>query len=379
MADETWREAERRWLADPTDQGALAKAITACRRAGRAVPPPMLDAELLPPTAFDSKLPLIVQVESADGAVKTVGATPSRPPLRLPRCRAWWVTGSRLEPGNVKYPGVPWSLDEVGLERLLAEVARSEVSGLAINGRCSADATIGRLAREAGSLRSLTLTSCYDITAAGFAGLAGLNTLRRLDLSGLIGQFIGGKRSRALDIQARELLDLRLNDTQDVTLGSIPPGLCRLAVRGMPAVDKLLPRLKELGHLTHLDLCVSQATDRGAMHLAKCAKLLALDLKATRITDKTIRALGALDRLEVLRLDQCDGVTDEAMTTVAGMVSLRELRLDDCRGVSAKGVERLANLEGLRKLYLRQSKLRNIELEPARAALRKALPKCKVY
>ncbi|MGE0713358.1 MAG: hypothetical protein AB7N76_33995 [Planctomycetota bacterium] len=86
MADETWRAAERRALADPAD----AAAIAGMRRAGEVPPAALLDAELEPARELSLELPLEVWAVLPDGSETVVGWGPGT--IQAPACRAWGIS-----------------------------------------------------------------------------------------------------------------------------------------------------------------------------------------------------------------------------------------------------------------------------------------------
>src|SRR5687768_1228315 len=88
-----WRRLERAWLADPDDQVALRRAISARRRAGAVVSGDMLERRVEPASRFHSRHPLRVwALEPGAAAPREVGRTgyASRP-ISIPRHRHWWV------------------------------------------------------------------------------------------------------------------------------------------------------------------------------------------------------------------------------------------------------------------------------------------------
>jgi hypothetical protein len=192
MADSRLREAERRWAAEPGDQHALATAIAERLRAGLRVPPFMLDAQVFPPTSFESKLPFVIEVEQPDGEVASIACTPSRTPLRVPPHRAWWVSptadpwrsygklqGVARLPSPDSAPYARQVLDSRKLSRALDEVETRRVPGLALRAHSLGEA-IHRLPAH---LESLDLTRSFSRTGLGPVGQ--LQRLRRLDLTGM--------------------------------------------------------------------------------------------------------------------------------------------------------------------------------------------------
>jgi hypothetical protein len=378
VTDTRWREDERRWLADRGDRGALTTALRSCRRAGLPVPLAMLDAELFPATRFESRVPFVVEVERPNGVVDVLGATPGEAPLRIPAHRAWWVNPAK---GNsiphLKLPGVPTreQLERTHLKAATDEIAARQLGGVCFRHLCGGDEALATLAAEAPHLRALGLR-VEDLSPAGLAHVARLESLRRLDLTRLA----CGSHVAPLG-ELRELIDLRLDFVPGpIDLGGAPRSLVRLALAGVRGADAVLAGLDRLPHLARLELQRSDVTDEGLKHVAACPGLVALDLWSTAVTDAGLARLETLGELETLRLDHCQGITDVGLATVARLTTLRALHLDQCRSITGKGLARLAALENLETLYLRASKRRSLtELAPARARLAAALPGCRIY
>lgn len=98
------------------------------------------------------------------------------------------------------------------------------------------------------------------------------------------------------------------------------------------------------------------------------------------LTDAGLETLlAALPELERLDLTRLDAITDRGVRAIARHGRLRELVLDYARGVTSEGLLALAELKQLEVLYLRGGKRLVAAQARGRAALREALPRCKVF
>lgn len=376
MVDSRWREAERRWRADPGDQQALAAAIEGRRREGLSTPAPMLDAQVFGPTSFESASPFVVEVEREDGEDALVGCTPGRV-VKVPRHRAWCVSPARDPWRSYRaldgYERVPdWEeTTDASLGRAVEEVAQRSLPGLAIREVALRDHHLRRLGE---ALVLLDLSRSSLVGSGKIGRLDRLHRLRRLacvDTEGV-----------DLDTVAElpELTNLRTDPETFVALERVPPTLCRLALIGLDLTDQAVKKLGGLEHLTHLDLGNARLSDAGARDVARSAGLVSLKISGASITDRAVRAFSSsLSRLEELHLERCDGITDRGLSSLAKMSRLRVLSLDHCRGVTAKGLAKLAALEGLTRLYVRAGRTLQADRAKARAQLKEALPGCRVY
>src|SRR5688500_16164192 len=154
MPDDSWRAHERMWLANPGDQDALQRAISARRRAGMPVPAWMLEKQVHGPRTFESEHELHLFALLPDGRTRGLGQTPCEGGVAVPEHRALWVQ-----------PATP--TDE-SLADLAADVdlARA-LPGLALGPDVS-DAGLTHLA-SFGALARLDLAGCTKVGPAGLA------------------------------------------------------------------------------------------------------------------------------------------------------------------------------------------------------------------
>lgn len=298
MADAAWRAHDRQRLADPSDQDALLRAITARRRAGLPVPGWMLEQRLTPAGPFRSDLPLTLTVHLPDGRRRVAGHTPGV--VDLPAHRALVVqpeppTGEGLA-ALAADPALAGSLGGLGLApdardedlALLAgfpALERLDLAGCARLG----DAGLARL-REVPGLIALDLWGLSRIGGAGLAHLAGLPALGALNLRHCA-------RLASADLAALSGLG---------SLSTLDLGQCR------SVGDEGLRHLAGLPHLTALDLSGCAVTDAGLPHLAALPELSLLNLSRTRVTPAGLEALTRLGNLAQLYLLGCGATSAQA-------------------------------------------------------------------
>lgn len=122
-----------------------------------------------------------------------------------------------------------------------------------------------------------------------------------------------------------------------------------VSTSGDPAVAcALLPRFPELETLW---LANSDAADSDLIVLAELRQLRGLSLRCcTRVTDRTVRVIGSLTRLESLDLSET-AVTDEGLAALGALSELRTLDLAQT-AVTDSGLRALARLPKLERLQL---------------------------
>lgn len=164
-----------------------------------------------------------------------------------------------------------------------------------------------------------------DLGSEGFAALAELDGLRRLETSG------------------------PLEDPKLTGLSALV-GLRTLSL-GHPEIgNDAMPELAALTKLQTLDLGGTQVSDDGLATLAGLVDLRELYLDRTRITNRGLVHLATLSKLETLRLDRTD-LVDDGLETLAGLPALKELRLDHTL-VTDASIETLLTFANLERLSL---------------------------
>jgi Leucine-rich repeat (LRR) protein len=178
-----------------------------------------------------------------------------------------------------------------------------------------------------------------DLGAAGFANLAVLPRLRRLELSGSV------------------------EDPKLTKLGMLVH-LQRLRLRIPELADGAAEELSKLTELRVLDIAGCGISDAGVAPLASLTALEELYLDGTRVTRSGLETLAKLPSLQILSLDRTD-VVDAGVLALRGHPSLRELRLDGTL-VTDASIETLLSLPALQRVSL----ARTVVSEAAVARLR---------
>lgn len=124
---------------------------------------------------------------------------------------------------------------------------------------------------------------------------------------------------------------------------------------GIAICDDSLIHLEPLIYLKQL-LINSRIGDRGIIHLRMLNNLRHFEVAvsgspANNISDKSMEILGALGRMEILRLYFCNNVTDYGLEKLSGLSNLKELGLNGC-GVTNGGLEYLSAFPKLQTLSL---------------------------
>lgn len=168
------------------------------------------------------------------------------------------------------------------------------------------------------SLASLKLSSCWNITIAGFAHLQSLNNLTCLNLSGtgitdeesgLIGSLI---TLTSLNLKRALITDSGLvNIGQLTNLTSLHLGITEITNAG-------LKELAPLTKLTSLNLANNKISNAGVKHLTPLTNLTTLNLANTSLTDAVIESLMQLPNLSLLNL-RITYVTWSGLRTLRGL------------------------------------------------------------
>lgn len=124
---------------------------------------------------------------------------------------------------------------------------------------------------------------------------------------------------------------------------------------GIAISDDSLIHLEPLMYLEQL-LINSRIGDRGIMHLRMLNNLRHFEVAvsgspANNISDKSMEILGALERMEILRLYFCNNVTDYGLEKLTGLSNLQELGLNGC-GITDRGLKFLSAFPKLQTLSL---------------------------
>ncbi|HUP39674.1 MAG TPA: hypothetical protein VM115_06110 [Vicinamibacterales bacterium] len=225
-------------------------------------------------------------------------------------------------------------------------------------------------------------------TDADVEKLAGIKTLKKLDLSLTYVSDIGAKTIGALT----QLEELNLFTAEFITDAAVAflrgnTNLRVLNLRGTDITDTSLEYISQLGKLRSLDISFTQIGDIGMEHLAPLSQLEELNVGGTKISGAALHVLKYLPSLKRLSFYGTQrrnaGVcwapvmTDMELDTIALLAGLEELNIGDGVGLGAPkpavlgpatgeaecritggtritdvGVAKLANLKKLRSLNL---------------------------
>lgn len=172
-----------------------------------------------------------------------------------------------------------------------------------------------------------------------------------------------------LNLYETPLTDAGLRKLKDLkTLRSLNLGFCRRIT------DAGVKHLKALTLLESLNLGFCRnITDDGFLVLKQFKKMRTLNLSITSFGDERAELLSKMTELENLDLD-ATRVTDAALKNLSSLKKLRYLRLIGTH-VTDRGLESLMKLPRLQHVHLRDTNVTDAGV----AALREALPKCKIH
>jgi hypothetical protein len=163
------------------------------------------------------------------------------------------------------------------------------------------------------SIESVWGRVCPNFGDRGFLAFAGMPSLRGMGIG--LGQVSGGALSALPRFPAlRELTPIGLGDA-----GFEQVGRCR--------------RLERL-----TCMYCRETTDAATAHIADL-RIKYYYAGLTKITDRSLEILGAMDSLEQVEFHECQGVTDAGLPFLARLPNLREVHLDGLPGVTLEGTK----------------------------------------
>ena len=202
----------------------------------------------------------------------------------------------------------------------------------------SIEAQGGRVVRDqAGRIVEVSLARTWA-TDADIERIAGLKSLKRLDLSLTYISDRGAERLKALD----QLEDLNLFAAEFITDAALAflrgnRQLTSLNLRGTDVTDTSLAYVAELSHLKSLDISFTQITDVGLEHLASLAQLEELNLGGNKISGASLHVLKLLPKLRKLSFYGIQRrnagwcwapvVTDQELETISLLSGLEDLNI----------------------------------------------------
>lgn len=224
---------------------------------------------------------------------------------------------------------------------------------LCLNGVPVSDSALSNL-RNLTALRRLDLSET-NVTDAGLCHLSVLKHLRTLKLSQTRVQGQGLRHvSELRELENLDLSECMLTDTGMESLANMPQLRClKLSRDAMspegrnPFGDRGAACLAGLVHLRTLDLEYCYISAQALMFLRRLTELEELDITGAGANDETMRDIGAMAKLRILRIGGDEGgITDKGLSYLKACSRLQELQVV----ASVTTSEGLAHLRGLAKL-----------------------------
>ena len=175
-------------------------------------------------------------------------------------------------------------------------------------------------------LKDLTLQECHEITEEGYAEIAHLTSLQRLDLSGC-----GGNLTDECVVYLRGLIEMKILNLNHCNVSDVG--------------------LKYLSHLPLEELYLRcEITDDGLKHVGKMGSLRVLELSGNLQGPGFIhiQKLGELRMLHV----HSYWLEDIALEHIAELPTLEELHVTNNHRITSDGIEKLNQLLTLKRLNL---------------------------
>lgn len=212
-----------------------------------------------------------------------------------------------------------------------------------------------------------------QITDAGLESVAGLTSLRWLDLSDSP-QVSSAGMKHLHDLSQLEFVNLRRTDVTDEGLAHLQGKkyLLRLDLGMTKVTGTGLRHIMASTQLRELHFWGNPVEDDSLAALRGMTRLRKLDLGGALVTDAGLKHLGRCRELEMLGL-RGTAVSDTGLHEIASHTELRELDLFNTQ-VSDAGLEHLARFWNLELVYVGETKVTTTGL----AKLQEALPNCKI-
>jgi hypothetical protein len=229
-------------------------------------------------------------------------------------------------------------------EELSKELARHNVISLEIHSgpKSKLDGSVLQALDPSDDLASLGLHD-LPLDERAFQQLGTLTKeLKYLELRR--NQFAPAHLRYLKDVPSLESFDLSSDKVTDLHLEQAISewSLVYLTLRGARIKGSFLAKMKELPEVEFLTIHSSGFQDANGRHLAKCRKLLELDLSdCPRVSHLTLKTLGKLQTLQKLTLDGTS-ISDDSLSHLLKLKSLKELSISHCKKLTTEAVDILA-------------------------------------
>jgi internalin A len=134
-------------------------------------------------------------------------------------------------------------------------------------------------------------------------------------------------------------------------------GIETLDLRNSDLTDAGLSSVGRLKNLTVLNCNSCLLNGTGLCYLSGLTKLSSLSLSKNQLNDRVLSILPSLPRLQYLQLRRCS-ISDACLGYVAKLPQLERLDLSDNRGITSKGMAQLHALDKLQVLRIDNTMIR---------------------
>lgn len=245
-------------------------------------------------------------------------------------------------------------------------------------------------------LKELSLLSAFRLTKEGLKEVAKLENLEKLSITGFrlrdLSSIATLTKLKSLDLSSTYVDENALKKLQSLkNLKELKIENCGMLKGLAPEVladfttleslsvknnqwfgDRHLTEIAKLKKLSHLDLWATTISDKSLKALQSFPALRSLKISGSQLTDLGMGHLASLKNLEILGIYRTK-MTDKSMISIGKLVKLKSLELRRCNEITDKGFKHLENLTELKELDLsltpvkdptlkRIAKLKNLEV-----------------
>ncbi|MFK7765778.1 MAG: leucine-rich repeat domain-containing protein [Mariniblastus sp.] len=192
------------------------------------------------------------------------------------------------------------------------------------------------------------------------AGMEVVATMRAMKVLGVNDTRVtdkGIKKLAGLDLRELHLFRTQVSDEGAKVISQMP-NIVTLNLRDTKVSDEGIAHLVDLKKMTKLDLSETNSpgvTDASGQHFAKMTNLVSLNLWHTQFTDAGVKEITDMPKLTWLNLDDT-AVTDKTAELLGGMPQLTWLHLGKTQ-ITDEAVPALLTLENLKYLNVSNTKI----------------------